>query len=199
MRTRHASRSASPFLALLTGLSVVLALVAITLAATTSPATAESATFPAKFAVGADETVVSGTVIGIGDGLIGVQEADGAQPVAFPIVAGASLSRDGAPAALTDLRQHDTVHLTINRASGAVVQIVAAPAADAPLPISNRLAAFALLGLIAGAAALAVRRRTPLGVVEIVTKHRPQAFRRLGLGDLPLNATLRRRQPEYQA
>lgn len=199
MRTRHSSRYASPFLALLTGLCVILALAAITLAATPAPATAESASLPAKFAVGADETVISGTIIGVGDGLIGVQEADGAQPVAFPVVAGATLSRDGAPAVLTDLRQHDSVHLTIDRASGVVTQIVAAPAGGTLMQPSSRLAAFALFGLIAGAVALVARRKTPLGVVEIVTKRRPQSARRLRLGDLPLNPYLRRRQPEYQA
>lgn len=186
MRTRHSSRSASPWLALLTGLSVILALVAITLAATTSPATAEAASLPAKFAVGADETVISGSVVGIGDGLIGVQEANGTQPVAFPVIAGTTMSRDGAAAVLTDLRQHDSVHLTVDRASGVVTQVVAAPVAAAP-QISDPLAAFALLGLIAGAVVLVARRKTPLGVVEIVTQRRPQPARRLGLGDLSLN------------
>ena len=199
MRTRHTSRYASPLLALLTGLCVTLALVAITLAATSSPATAESAPLPAMFAVGTDETVIAGTVVGVGDGVIGVQEANGAQPVAFPVVSEAMLSRDGVPATLADLRQHDVVHMTIDRTSGAAVQIVAAPASSATPRPSDRLAAFALLGLIAGAVTLVARRRASLGVVEIAAERYPRPARRLRLGDLPLNPYLRRRQPEYQA
>jgi hypothetical protein len=185
-------------LALLTGLCVTLALVAITLAATSSLATAESAPLPAKFAVSSNETVIAGTVVGVGDGLIGVQEANGAQPVAFPVVTGTALSREGVPASLADLRQHDVVHMTIDRTSGEVVQIVATPATSATPQPSDRLAAFALLGLIAGAVALVARRRTPLGVIEVATERHSQPAR-LRLGDLSLSPYLRRRQPEYQA
>jgi hypothetical protein len=186
-------------LTLLTAACVTLALVAIALAATASLATAESGPAPARFAVGADETVITGTVVGVGEAVIGVQETDGSGPVAFPIVPGATMSRDGVPVSLTGLRQGDPVHLTVDRVSGGVRQVVAGSAAAPLFQPSDQLAAFAFLGLVAGAFALVARRRMPLAVVETVPAPKARPARRLGLADLPLNPYPRRRQPEYQA
>jgi hypothetical protein len=186
-------------LTILTGACVALALVAITLAATASLATAEAAPAPARFAVAEDETVVSGTVVGVGDAVIGVQEADGTAPVAFPVAPGATLSRDGAPAVLAELRPNDPVHLTVDRATGTVRQIVAESAAAPLFQPSDRLAAIAFLGLVAGALALFARRRAPLAVAETVSARPARPARRLGLGDLSVSPFVRRRQPEYQS
>lgn len=195
MRTWHFSRHASPLTTLVTGLCVVLALAAFTLAATSAPATAETSPAPAKFAVGSGEMIVSGTVVGTGTDLIGVQEANGAAPVAFPVVAGASMSRAGEPVALSDLRQHDPVHLTIDRASGAVLQIVADPAPGLMFQPSNEVAAFALLGLIAGAAALALLHWTRTGAVPATDQALARRARRLGISLKPAMPS----QPNYQA
>jgi hypothetical protein len=184
---------------MLTGVCVALALVAFTLAATASLATAEAAPAPARFAVDTDEIVVSGTVVGVGEGMIGVQEANGAEPVAFPITPGATLSRDGAPAVLADLRQNDPVHLTVDRASGSVRQIIAESATTPLFQPSDRVAAVAFLGFVAGALALIARRRAPLAIVETVPATPARPARRLGLSDLSLSPLVRRRQPEYQS
>lgn len=157
MRTWQSFRISDPCVSVLTGLCVALALVAFALAATSSGATAETA--PARFAVGPNETLITGTVVGVGEALVGIQEAGGAAPVAFAVTSGAPLSRDGVAAALGDLRQHDQVHLTVDRAAGTVVQIVAEPA---PRPIfqpSASTAAVAALGLFAAAVVLAGRLR----------------------------------------
>lgn len=196
MRTWHFSRHASPLMTLVTGLCVLLAIAAFTLAATSAPATAETGPEPAKFALSNDEMIISGTVVGIGDGLIGVQEADGAAPVAFPVVAGATMSRAGEPVALNQLRQHDPVHLTIDRASGAVLQVVADPAPGLMFQPSNEVAAFALLGLIAGACALTLLHWTRTGATQAGNPGLARRARRLGLS---LKPELPRQQPKYQA
>jgi hypothetical protein len=196
MRNWHFSRHASPLTTLVTGLCVMLALAAFTLAATSAPATAETSPEPARFALGNDEMIVSGTVVGIGDGLIGVQEANAAAPVAFPVVAGATMSRAGEPVALNQFRQHDPVHLTIDSSSGAVLQIVAEPAPGLMFQPSNELAAFALLGLIAGAFALTLLHWTRTGTVSAGNRVLARRARRLGLS---LKPGLPRHQPKYQA
>lgn len=197
MRTWRSSRDSSPLLTLLTGLCVTLALAAIALAATASLATAETAPDAARFVGSADDVVISGTVVGVGvgDSLIGIQEAAGVDPVAFPLGAEASLTRDGAPAVLTDLREDDPVHLTVDRASGTVRQVVAESAPQPPFQPSDGLAAFAFLGFVAGALVLASRRRRPLAVVEIeAAPSRPAS--RPGLGEVSFRTY--RRQPEFQ-
>lgn len=196
MRTWHFSRHASPLTTLVTGLCVLLALAAFTLAATSAPATAETNPEPAQFALSNDEMVVSGTVIGVDEGLIGVQEANGAAPVAFPVVAGATMSRGGEPVTLFDLRQHDPVHLTIDRTSGRVLQIVADPVPGLMFQPSNEMAAFALLGLIAGAFALILLHWTRTGAGTADSQGLVREARRLGL---TLRPALPRHQPKYQA
>ena len=195
MRTWRSSRDTSPLLTLLTGLCVTLTLAALALAATASLATAETAPDAARFAGSADDVVISGTVIGVGDGLIGIQEAAGVAPVAFPLAAEATLTRDGTPAVLADFRQNDPVHLTVDRASGTVRQIAAESAPRPPFQPSDGLAAFAFLGFVGGALVLASRRRRPLAVVELEAAP-SHAASRLGLGDVSFRTY--RRQPEFQ-
>ena len=195
MRPWRSSRDTSPLLTLLTGLCVTLALAAIALAATASLVTAEPAPDAARFVGSADDVVISGTVVGVGDGLIGIQEAAGVEPVAFPLAAETTLTRDGAPAVLADLRQDDPVHLTVDRASGTVRQVVAESAPRPPFQPSDGLAAFAFLGFVAGALVLASRRRRPLAVVEIEAAPSHPASR-LGLGEVTFRTY--RRQPEFQ-
>jgi H+/Cl- antiporter ClcA len=196
MRNWHFSRHASPLMTLVTGLCVLLALAAFTLAATSAPATAETGPEPAKFALSNDEMIVSGTVVGIGDGLIGVQEANGAAPVAFPVVSRATMSRAGEPVALNELRQHEPVHLTIDRNTGVVLQIVADPSPGLMFQPSNEMAAFALLGLIAGAFALTLLHWTRTGTVSAGDEGLGRRARRLGLA---LKPALAKQEANYQA
>jgi hypothetical protein len=197
MRTWQPLQLAHPILSLMTGACVILALVALTLAATSAPATAQST--PAKFAVSPDEVVISGTVVGVGDGLIGIQEAGSSAPVAFPVASEAAFSRGGAPVALTDLRRNDPIHLTVDRATGTVLQVVAEPGPRFMFQPSDSTAAVAALGFLVAAAVLVARLRPPAATTGGATTRRVDPARRPRLPALALHPYSRTRQPEYQA
>ena len=88
------------------------------------------------------------------------------------------------------------MHLTIDRTTGAVLQIVAEPVPGLMFQPSNEMAAFALLGLIAGAFALTLIHWTRTGSAPASDQGLARRARRLGVA---LKPDLPRHQPNYQA
>ncbi|MDQ3694354.1 MAG: hypothetical protein M3464_12095 [Chloroflexota bacterium] len=197
MRTWQPIRLSHPILSLLTGACVTLAVVALILAATAAGAIAEST--PAKVAVNPAEMIVTGTVVGVGEGLIGIQEAVATVPVAFPVAAGTMMSRDGAAAGLADLRQHDAVSLTVDPATGTVSRVVAESAPGPMFQPSNSTAAVAALGLIIAAIILAARLRPGVTAAGRPAPRRAGPIHGPRLPRLSLPSYGRSRQPGCQA
>lgn len=101
---------------------------------------------------------IEGSIVGASDGVIAVLEQGAAAPVAFPVSDDASLMRGSQTIPADALRVGDTVRMTIDGQTGLVLRLHAAPAASAafPLHVSGAAALLAAVGLIAGAAALAI-------------------------------------------
>ena len=136
-----------------------------------------SATGAAAFALPNSATIdtipvaVEGSVVGAGDGLIALVERGAESPVAFPVNADASLTRDGQIVPLDALRVGDTVRMTIDGRTGEVLRLHAIPAASSPftLRVPGAAAFLAALGFIAGATALAMLNidRLPVSVTRL--------------------------------
>jgi hypothetical protein len=96
-----------------------------------------------------------------GDGLVALVEHGSDSPVAFSVGQDSRLVRGEEPIPLEALRAGDTVRLTIDGRSGSVLRLHAAPVSGpAFLPaarVPGTAALLAALGLIGGAAALAIR------------------------------------------
>jgi hypothetical protein len=112
-------------------------------------------------AVAAVPVTVEGTLIGASDGLVALVEHGAESPVAFSVGPDARLLRGEEAVPLEALRAGDTVRLTIDGRSGSVLRLHAAPVSHpAFLPsvqVPGTAALLAALGLIGGAAALAIR------------------------------------------
>lgn len=106
---------------------------------------------------------IEGSVVGASSGHVALVEQGSDSAVAFPIADAASLSRAGQPVAIDALRVGDTVQMTVDASTGQVLHLEAAPAAIAPIYVPGAVALLAAVGLIAGAAALAIvnTRRLP--------------------------------------
>ena len=111
-------------------------------------------------AVAAVPVAVEGTLIGASDGLVALVEHGAESPVAFSVGPDARLLRGEEAVPLEALRVGDTVRLTIDGRSGSVLRLHAAPiSGPAFLPsvrVPGSAALLAALGLIGGAAALAI-------------------------------------------
>src|ERR687898_338098 len=112
-------------------------------------------------AVAAVPVTVEGTLVGASDGLVALVEHGADSPVAFSVGQDARLVRGEEAVPLEALRAGDTVRLTIDGRSGSVLRLHAVPASrPAFLPsvrVPGSAALLAALGLIGGAAALAIR------------------------------------------
>ena len=110
-------------------------------------------------AVAALPVTVEGTLVGASDGLVAVVEHDAESPVAFTVGQDTHLVRGEEGVPLEALRDGDTVRLTIDGRSGSVLRLHAVPAPGPafPLQVPGAVALLAALGLIGGAAALAIR------------------------------------------
>jgi hypothetical protein len=143
---------------------VVTALLASALTVRWSDASATGITVFAPengAAVAAVPVTVEGTLVGAGDGLVALVERGSDSPVAFSVGQDSRLVRGEEPIPLDALRTGDTVRLTIDGRSGSVLRLHAAPVSGpAFLPaarVPGTAALLAALGLIGGAAALAIR------------------------------------------
>jgi hypothetical protein len=111
-------------------------------------------------AVAAIPVTVEGTLVGASDGLVALVEHGAESPVAFSVGSDARLLRGEEAVPLEALRAGDSVRLTIDGRSGSVLRLHAAPiSGPAFLPsvrVPGSAALLAALGLIGGAAALAI-------------------------------------------
>jgi hypothetical protein len=99
---------------------------------------------------------VDGTIVGAGGGLVALVERGSSSPVAFTVGERSQLLRGGEPVALDALRVGDVVNLTLDGRSGEVMRLQAASAGPV-FVVPGAAALLAAVGLIAGAALLAIR------------------------------------------
>lgn len=100
---------------------------------------------------------ISGSVVGASEGHVALVEQGSDSAVAFPVAETASLTRGGQPVTLDALRVGDSVQLTVDASTGQILHLEAVPAAvSAPIYVPGAVALLAAVGLIAGAAALAI-------------------------------------------
>lgn len=105
---------------------------------------------------------IDGTVVGVSDGRIAVQERSATAPVAFLLSPDSHIVRGGESVPADALVAGDSVRMTIDGRSGAVLRLDAAPVAGFVLAVPDVAAFLASLGLIAGATALAMLNRDRL-------------------------------------
>jgi hypothetical protein len=98
---------------------------------------------------------IAGSVVGASNGHVALVEQGSEAAVAFPISDSASLTRGGESVALDALRVGDTVQMTVDASTGQVLHLEAVPAASS-IYVPGAVALLAAVGLIAGAAALAI-------------------------------------------
>lgn len=109
---------------------------------------------------------IEGTVVGASNGLLALTEDGAVSPVAFPVSSAASLVRDGQNVPLESLRVGDSVRMTIDGGTGHVLRLHATPApSQFAIRVPGAVALLAALGLIAGAATLAIRNRAQFPVL----------------------------------
>lgn len=126
---------------------------------------------------------VTGEVLGPVPGGIAIQEPQGLGPVAFPAAAGLEVTRDGVSVPLTELRAGDTVRMTVDGRTGALLR-ADAEAPRPPVAPSGEAALLASVGLIgAGALLVSRRRQGPLGPADRGARRLPLAIPP-ALGDL---------------
>lgn len=100
---------------------------------------------------------IAGSVVGASNGHIALVEQGSDAAVAFPMSDSASLTRGGESVALDALRVGDSVQMTVDASTGQVLHLEAVPAAAASsIYVPGAVALLAAVGLIAGAAALAI-------------------------------------------
>ncbi len=103
---------------------------------------------------------IDGTVLGMRDGRLAIQERNGSAPVAFPVALGLSVTRAGVETPVDALQPGDRIAMTIDGRTGTVLRADAHPAASsAPFAPSGESALLAALGLIGAGVLLATRRR----------------------------------------
>jgi hypothetical protein len=155
--SRRFTGAAAPLLTL----AVLLSIVTFTFAVNDPVAAAEPAAVTQLTMTEVVPVRVSGTVLGLAEGGIVVQEPAGAGPVAFPVALGLVVTRNGAAAPVDALQAGDKIGMTIDGRTGSVLR-ADAQAVSAPMPFapSGEAALLASLGLIGGGAALATRHRT---------------------------------------
>jgi hypothetical protein len=101
---------------------------------------------------------VDGTVVAAGDGLLGVQEARTSAAVSFMLGSETLLTRDGAAAAVDDLRTGDRVRMTVDGRTGRILQLRATGAPGGWAERLDTLGPIAALALILTVGLLAARR-----------------------------------------
>jgi hypothetical protein len=121
---------------------------------------------------------VAGTLVGASDDKIAVIEQGAESPVAFRVTDQSLLTRNGENVSLDALHDGDAIRMTIDGRSGLVMRLHAT--ADGPaFQVPAAAAMLAALGLIVGAAALAILNLERLPALP---------FRSLGARLLPVEA-----------
>lgn len=100
---------------------------------------------------------ISGRVVAIGAGVLGVRETGGQQPVAFMVDGRTRVVRDGEAAVVDDLRAGDAIRMTVDGRTGRVEALRAAPRATGPLPSRHDVAWIAALTIVGAASVLFAR------------------------------------------
>lgn len=115
---------------------------------------------------------IAGSIVGASNGHVALVEQGSDAAVAFPVSDSASLTRGGESVALDALRVGDTVQMTIDASTGQVLHLEAVPAAAAaPIYVPGAVALLAAVGLIAGAAALAIVNASQLPALPARFQH----------------------------
>jgi hypothetical protein len=102
---------------------------------------------------------VDGSVVGVGDDKVAIHERGAAAPVAFLVAAESQVVRAGENVPVDALRAGDAVRMTIDGRTGTVLRIHATPGGEPVFRVPDAVALLAALGLIAGAATLAIVNR----------------------------------------
>jgi hypothetical protein len=105
---------------------------------------------------------IDGTVIGVDPDRIAVLERGAETPVAFLVGTDTRVVRQGEPVALDMLRAGDAVQLMVDGRTGLALRVQASPAGGPAFAVPAAAAVLAAVGLIAGAAALAILSRDQL-------------------------------------
>lgn len=119
----------------------------------------DSAPGEAAAAVAAPLVPVGGTIVAVGDGLLGVQEASTSTAVSFMLGAETLLTRDGEAAAVDDLRAGDRVRMTVDGRTGQILQLRADAAGGAWTKRLDTLGPIAALAWIVTVGILVARYR----------------------------------------
>ena len=121
-------------------------------------------------AVAGVPVTVEGTLVGASDGLVALVEHGAESAVAFSVGPDSRLLRGEDAVPLEALRAGDTVRLTIDGRSGSVLRLHATPMSGpaflSSVRVPGAVALLAALGLIGGAAALAIRNSERLPVLS---------------------------------
>ena len=142
-------------------IGVVLGAQALALLLAFSPSSSRSAT-AADHAAGqlrSPMVEVSGRVVAVGVGVVGVREAGGEQPVAFMVNGQTRVKRAGDAAPVSALRAGDAVRMTVDGRTGVVQALRAAPRANGPLPSHHDLSWIAALTIVGAASIVFARAR----------------------------------------
>jgi hypothetical protein len=104
---------------------------------------------------------IDGTLVGVGADTVAVVERGSDSPVAFLLSADTRVLREGAIVSATTLATGDTLRMTVDGRTGAVLRVHATPAAPR-FQVPAAAALLATLGLIAGGTALVLLNRDRL-------------------------------------
>jgi hypothetical protein len=103
---------------------------------------------------------VTGSVVTVGDGWIGVHEPDGDAPVAFLVGPGSQLVRSDRPVTAAALRPGDRLRMTVDGRTGQILLLEADPASAGLRRLASVLGWLVPVGLIVGAAIVWARTRS---------------------------------------
>ncbi len=145
--------------ALVIALQIVQAARVTGVAATDRALVATAGPAPAVPATPALLVSVSGSVVGVGDGLLGVQQTGAAGPVSFMIGADTLVTRDGRTAPISSLRPGDALAMTVDGQTGRVLQLRAEAASASWVERVGAVGPLAAVALVIAAALLLARHR----------------------------------------
>lgn len=131
--------------------ALVLAVTLITASLSPSGATAVN---PSSATPRSPMVEISGRVVAVSAGVLGVRETGGRQPVAFMVDGGTRVVRDGEAAIVNDLRAGDAIRMTVDGRTGRVDALRAAPRATGRLPSRHDVSWIAALTIVGAASVL---------------------------------------------
>jgi hypothetical protein len=131
---------------------------------------------------------ISGRVVAVGAGVVGIRETGSRDPVAFMVDSGTRVVRDGDAVTVSDLRSGDAVRMTVDGRTGYVDALRAAPRATGPLPSRHDVAWIAALTIVTAASVLFARARRGawLTISQIEAMRPVRRFRWSGESSMPV-------------